>query len=70
MWARCHGMSGSAGGKGCGACYCQVMASVGYAKMHGAEAGGDAAGRAGGRGGGGGGGAARETGRRRLGSWR
>lgn len=64
-------MSGSAGGIGCGVCYHQVTASVGYAKMHGAEAGGDAAGRAGGRGeGGGGGGAARETGRRRPGSWR
>lgn len=70
MWARCHGMSGSAGGKGCGVYYCQVTASVGYAKMCGAEAGGDAAGRAGGRGEGGGGGAARQRGRRLPGSWR
>lgn len=67
MWGHCHGMSGLGGGRGCGVCCCQVKASVGYAKRHGAEAGGDAAERAGGRGEGGGG-AARETGCRPLGN--
>lgn len=66
-WARSHGTTGNAGGKGRGVSRRQVTASVGCARIHGAEAGGDAAGRAGGSGGGG---AGRETGRHRPGSWR
>lgn len=72
MWARCRGLCGSAGGRGCGACCCQLTATVGYATTRGAEVGDDAAGRAGahGAGGGGGDGVARERGRHRPGSWR